>query len=418
VARVEAAPPPPPPPPPAKPLRPREPCGPTDREFESWFHRTFGGGYEVFHDGPDPDRIKDLAGEPKAEAERMLRRGLAACSIFAVQAIEGAGWRELVPDLARAVAANNSEFRADAILALKALGSTDDFTDELIDVLSSGSAEARISAAMGARRFSLDRFRGPLLERVRQDRSWLVRTHAAQSLYELADIYPRALIDHPAIAAAVEGDPKQLGSPMELLGLSPPLTAEKRARLAAAADQLDAEISARLAAGRCSKPGVPATVDLYFIPIQRRPVVALTVEASIGSCERKLAFVAFLESPGGFSQWVGAGISGRDPVRFDLKALPKSVPVAYARASGVLTVGTLTLDTAQSNVAVLYAGPNGVTARYQGRADLTFARAGRPAFATGVAVMDFEPEIAMALRTLVDGTPELRRLVRGGPPAP
>jgi hypothetical protein len=89
------------------------------------------------------------------------------------------------------------------------------------------------------------------------------------------------------------------------------------------------------------------------------------------------------------------------------------VTVAYTRATGLLAVGTFTLDTAKANVAVLSAGPNGVAARYQGRLGLTFDRHGRLASATGVALLDFQPEIAMAVRTLLDRTPELQGLVRG-----
>jgi hypothetical protein len=190
---------------PAPAAPPRE-CGPTDRDYEAWFRRTFSGGYEVFLDGPDPAQIRHLVGEPKAEAERMLRHGLDACSTVAVSAIEGAGWRDLVPDLTRAVATLGSpEFRAHVIVALKALGSRDDFSDELIGVLGAGSVQARITAAMGARHFSLERFRGPLLDRVRQDPSSFVRYHAADSLFELADIYPRELSDHPALMAAMAG---------------------------------------------------------------------------------------------------------------------------------------------------------------------------------------------------------------------
>lgn len=238
VAHAEAPAPAPPPP---------RACGPTDPDYEAWFRRTFGSGYEVFHDGPDPARIRDLAGEPKAEAERMLRRGLAACSTLAVSAIEGAGWQDLVPDLTRAVAfPSESAFRAQVILALKALGSRDDFSDQLIAVLSSGSTGARITAAMGARHFSLARFRGPLLDRVRQDPSWLVRNHAAESLLALADIYPRELVGHPALMAAVVGKSRNEASLLEGLGLPAPLTMETRERLAGAADQLDAEINARL----------------------------------------------------------------------------------------------------------------------------------------------------------------------------
>src|SRR5262249_49514157 len=150
-------------------------CGPVDREFEVWFHRTFGGGIELLEDGPDPARIQNLTGEPKAEAERMLRRGLAACSTSAVSAIERAGWRDLVPDLVPAVAFNDADFRARVILALHELGNRDDFTEDLIMVLGLGSDQARMTAAMGARHFSLQRFRRPLLDRVREDRSFDVR---------------------------------------------------------------------------------------------------------------------------------------------------------------------------------------------------------------------------------------------------
>ena len=121
------------------------------------------------------------------------------------------------------------------------MGSRDDFSDQLIGVLGAGSVEARITAAMGARRFSLDRFRVPLLDRVRQDPSWLVRYHAAESLFALADIYPREARGHPALMAAVAGKSSKNESLLEGLGFPAPLTAEERARLAGAADQLDAE---------------------------------------------------------------------------------------------------------------------------------------------------------------------------------
>jgi hypothetical protein len=391
------------------------PCGQTDREYEAWFHRTFGGGYEVFHDGPDAARIRDLTGEPKAEAERMLRRGLGACSSFAVSAIQGAGWRDLIPDLTRAVAADSSEFRAHVILALEDLGSRDDFSDELIAVLSTGSTQARMTAAMGARRFSLERFRGPLLDRVRQDPSWLVRNHAAQSLYVLADIYPRDLHDHPDVAMAVSGEAGRGAALVGLLDRPPPLTAEQRARLAVAAEKLDAEIAARLAAGRCWKPTPPTTVDLHVIPVNARRAVALTVEETVGSCERKLAFLVFVESAGGFGRWRVGGVSGGDPLKTELPTPPSPVTVTYTRATGLLTVGALTIDPAKSNVAVLSAGTKGVEVRYQGKLNLTFERHGRPAYETGVSMMDSRPEIELAVRALVDRTPEVRGLVGGAP---
>jgi hypothetical protein len=395
----------------APPPLPRE-CGATDRDYEVWLRRTFGGGYQVFTDGPDPARIRDLGGEPKAEAERMLRRGLDACSTFAVSAIERAGWRDLVPDLTRAVATLGApEFRAHVIIALEALGSRDDFSEELIGVLGAGSVPARITAAMGARHFSLAQFRGPLLDRVRQDPSWFVRSHAAESLFELADIYPRELNGHPALNAAVVGKSPQKSSLLEGLGLDVPLTAEERARLAGAADQLDAEIGARLAEGRCSKPVAPPGIGLHVVPVRDPHIVTLTVEESIGSCERKLAFVVFLESPAGFGRWLETGSSGRDPLRVGIATVPKPVTVSYSRATRLLTVGTFTLDASKANVAVLSAGPNGVISRYQAQLGLTFERDGHPAPSTGMGFFDAQPEITIEVRKLLARTPELQRLV-------
>ena len=398
------------PPPPAK---PRRPCGPTDHDYEAWFDRTFGTGPEVIQHGPDATRIQDLTGEPKAEAERMLRRGLAACSTAAVTAIERARWGDFVPDLSRAVAVDSPEFCANVILALKRLGSRLDFTEELIAVLSSRSTDARITAVAGARKFSIERFRGPLLDRVRQDPSWLVRVDAAESLYALADIYPRDLSDHPDVATAVhEGDER--GIPYGHLDVLPPLTPELRARLAVAAAKLDAEITERLAGGPCSKPARLTMVDLYTISVREQSIMALAVEETLGSCERKLAFVVFVESAGGFSQ-VAAGVSGPDPLKADLGTLPKRVPVTYTRATGLLTVGTLTIDPAKSNVAVLSAGPKRVEVRYQGKQDLTFERRGPPWGGTGFPVVDYQPEIDEAVGALVDRTPELRALVTPAP---
>jgi hypothetical protein len=371
-----------------------------------WFRRTFGSGPEVWQDGPDPARIRDLTGEPKAEAEWMLRRGLASCSTFAVTAIEGAGWRDMVPDLVPAVAFNDADFRARVILALNALGNRDDFTEDLITVLSLGPIEARMTAAIGARRFSLERFRRPLLERVREDRSGLVRVHAAESLIALADIYPRPLAEHPAIFAAVAGDPKAPD-----ITFTRPLTADQKSRLNAAADQLDAEISKRLAAGLCPEPTRRDRIGLHIIPIRGRQTAALTVEDSIGPCARTLGFVVFLESSGGFPNSIETSY-GRDPLKVEIQARPTPVTVTYSRATGVLTVGALTFDTAKANVAVVFSGPGGIVARYQGKVPLTFERNLSPAAETEMdEILDSRGELKMAVRSILDRTPELRRLV-------
>jgi hypothetical protein len=212
----------------------------------------------------------------------------------------------------------------------------------------------------------------------------------------------------------VREDPAR-GSLLDVRGLDPPLTAERRARLAVAAQELDAEITARLAAGPCSKPARPTMVDLHMIPVNERSMITLTVEETVGSCERKLAFLVFVESAGGFSQPRSAGVSGRDPLKTQIDTLPRKVPVTYTRVTGLLTVGTHVVDPAKANIVVLSAGPKGVEVRYQGKLDLTFERHGRPSVVTGMSILDYQPEIALAVRGLVDKTPELRALVRGAP---
>ena len=160
----------------------------------------------------------------------------------------------------------------------------------------------------------------------------------------------------------------------------------------------------------------PPGIDLHVIPVRDPHIVTLTVEESIGSCERRLAFVVFLESPAGFGRWLGAGSSGRDSLRVDIATVPNPVTVSYSRTTGLLTVGTFNLDTSKANVVFLSVGPNSMIARYQQAMGLTFERDGHPPPSTGMAFLDAQPEIALEVRKLLQRGPELQRLVerRGG----
>lgn len=389
-------------------------CGPDDAEWEKWFGDVFGRGYEVFHDGPDPTRLQKLTGKSKALAESMLRRGIQACSVFAAEAIEGAGWRTLIPDLKKAVAAPDWDFRVHVVLALKELGSTDDLTADLIACLGAPSTDARMTAAMGARRFALDRLRAPLLDRVRRDPSYLVRIHAAESLLDLADIYPPDLEGHPAIFSALV-DARDAKSPplLRVFGLERPPTPDEIARHGRAADLLDAAITERLAAGPCPKSTPLKTIDLYTLPVNDH-IVALTVEESVGPCERTLAFVVFLQSANGFDRWMAAGTSGRDPLDTSIATLPKPISLKYSRAGNTLRVGSVDLDAAKGNVLVLAIGSNGVTVRHQSKQSLSFRRSGR-AGSEPIPLLRFRSEVAAAVRALLDRSPDLRDLVSGGP---
>ena len=125
-----------------------------------------------------------------------------------------------------------------------------------------------------------------------------------------------------------------------------------------------------------------------------------------------VAFVVFLELPEGFSHRLGAGSMGRDPIRVELPTL-KPVTVSYSRATRLLTVGTVTLDTAKTNVAVLSLGQNGVAVRYQRELGLAFERERRTQPTTGIPLLDAQPEIVEEVRKLLAHTPELQGLVRG-----
>ena len=171
------------------------------------------------------------------------------------------------------------------------------------------------------------------------------------------------------------------------------------------------KIRVRLTEGRCSKPVALPGIDLHVIPGRDPHIVTLTVEESIGSCQRKLAFVVFLGSPAGFGRWLETGASGRDPFRVEIATVPKPVTVSYSRATRLLTVGTFTLDTSTANVAVLSTGPNGVTVHDQRELDLAFEREHRAQPATGLALFDAQPEIIEEVRKLLERVPELQGLV-------
>jgi hypothetical protein len=143
-------------------------------------------------------------------------------------------------------------------------------------------------------------------------------------------------------------------------------------------------------------------------------VVALTVEESVGACERTLAFVAFLQSPDGFGRWLSLGTSGHDPLTTSIELLPQPVTVEYRHATKILVVGSSSIDTTKGNVVVLAASAKGVAVRHQSTASLTFERRGRaPSF--GADLTRFRPEIEAAVRAFVDRSPELRGMLGSSP---
>jgi hypothetical protein len=335
----------------------------------------------------------------------MLRRGIRACDVFAVEAIERAEWRSLVPDLRPAATAENADFRAHVLIALKRIGGQYDLTDDLIAALSAPSVDARMTAAIGARQFTLERLRGPLLERVRRDPSYLVRYHAAESLLQLGDVYPPGLIEHPDIFRLMIDEPSGAGPSLAGIWAAPPSSSDL-ARFADAATRLDAAITARSAEGPCGKSMPLTEVALYVVRASDR-ALAITVEDQVGPCDLTLAFVALVRTRADVDRSYLAAATGKDPVHSEIPALPRNLPVEYSRATKTLTVGGVAIDLAKSNVVVLAREANGVTVRHRATMNLRFPHQGRPDN-SGLGLFGLDPEIGAAAQALVERSPELR----------
>ena len=330
--------------------RPVYHCRERDPEWETWDYGLKFRGTPVPVDLPRDKWLQHLRDQPKEVFETMVRRGIQTCDEFVLDLITDTDSRGLMPELVRAIGADKTAFGVSAILTLKRMGSTDDFTNDLIAALRADDFRTRLLAAGAAYQFPLSRVRAPLLDRVRRDPSPVVRERAASSLLDLADIYPRFFLEYPEIACGIDPFSSLDTLVRESLGKSPPLSADDLAACSRAAERLDALVTARLAGGPCTNP-VPLTfADPYvFFPGSSQNVVALTVEESIGSCERTLAFVVFVQSPDGFSKHLLSDVS-KFPLKLAVAARPTAVSITYENKTKRLVVGKSAFEGIPGNV--------------------------------------------------------------------
>jgi hypothetical protein len=390
--------------------RPVYHCRQRDPEWEAWEYHLKLHGTPPPVEWPRDKWLQRLRDQPKEVFETMVRRGIQACDESVLDLITDTDSRSLMPELLRAVGADNTPFGVSALLTLKKLGSTDDFTNDLIAALQADAFRTRSIAAGAAHQFPLSRVRAPLIDRVRRDPSPVVREEAASSLLDLADLYPRFSLEYPEIACGVDPFSSMETLLREALDRSSPLSADDLAACSRAAERLDALITARLAGGRCTKPVTLTFADPYvFFPGSSHNVVALTVEESIGSCERSLAFVVFVQSPGGFSKQLLSDVS-KFPLKIAVAALPTEVSITYENKTKRLVVGNSAFEGMPGNVVVVSADRNGIVTRFQTADNLTFARHGRPPREEFRGV-SFEPEIIAAVQALLARSPALRQQV-------
>jgi hypothetical protein len=330
------------------------------RAWTTWRDRSFGTPFEVFHDGPDASRIARLTGEPRAEAERMLRLGLEACDSVAPEVLEQLTPARLLPELRSLLDATSSDFRAEVVRALAVLDREHDYTAFLLPLFTDRSMTARITATMAARFFPPAELRAPLLDVVRHDGSYLVRYHAAESLLALGDVHPAGLADHPVLLQSLAGQPQEemrlLAS--GLLGVQATPSAEERRSFARAADLLGDLLHDRVT-GRCSAPVRLDTLHHRFSQLDDH-VLAVVVYEAESSCEHRLAFLVYLRSAdGSASRSLG-----------DLRRLARSI--AFDGHDRLRLEG-VQLDASTGNAALLEKGPTGWIVNYAEKANLTFA---------------------------------------------
>jgi hypothetical protein len=361
-------------------------CDESSRELTADWQRWSRENLPIAPDGVDFARIKALAAAQPATAERMLRLGLSLCDPIAAQAITVTKLRALLPELkalldpanvggglvrAGAGGATNAAasagsakkvaaFRVDVVRAANAVDPATDYAPHLVPLLSDRDRNVRISAAMGARRFHRDGMTKALLETVRRDKEYLVRYHAAQSLLDLGDIYPRDIADHRRLFDAITGP--LTGAPV----------AADFDRYALGARMLEKMMADR-AAGKCSASVRPATIHGDVVRVGDR-VVAVALDAAESSCAKEFAFVVFVEA-GAAGQWAVSGVeTTRDPTEVEVTTPTGPVVVEYSRAAGTARVRGVE-TTKGDNTIVLAIGRDGrVTPKWSGRLDTRIAR--------------------------------------------
>jgi len=284
----------------------------------------------------------------------------------------------LLPELRGLVTASSVEFRAAVLTALALMDPGTDYSVHLLPLFKNASHQTRMTVVIAARHFPFKSVGPALLDVVRNDGSFLVRYHAAESLLELGDVYPRELASHKELfkdlADASDVSKAQLLGNM--LGSAAPPTAEQRSRHARAAETLRRLIAERAAQGKCS-PLTPVGVGKGHLSTMDGHIVALAIDAAESSCERELAFLIFIGSQHrGLGPDVVQDIPGfiENDLTVMLPTVSGDLEIEYRAAAGVLRVGKVELKRSAGNVAVFASTPQGLVLRYTGTANLRFPR--------------------------------------------
>jgi hypothetical protein len=362
-------------------------CDDASPELRADWQRWSRQNVPIGPDGVDFAPIKKLAASEPATAERMLRLGLSLCDPIAAQAVTVTKLRALQPDLkallrepagnggsggstglVRAVGAPGAAagrlaaFRVDVVRAANAVDPATDYAAYLVPLLSDRDRNVRISAVVGARRFHKEGVTAALLDTIRRDKEHLVRYHAAQSLLELGDIYPRDVADHRRVFDALSGPLDGAPTPRDF------------DRYALAARMLEKMMADR-AAGKCSEAVRPTSVHGDLVQVGER-AVAIAVDAAESSCAREFALVVFVEAARA-GRWAVSGVeTTQDPATIEITTPNGPATFEYARAAGVARLGDRATVNGENTLVLSVASDGRVTAKWVGRLDTKVARGG------------------------------------------
>ncbi|MDC0715893.1 hypothetical protein [Nannocystis bainbridge] len=181
--------------------------------WSRWKEDTFGTGYHIWHEGLDVAAVTRLKGQARTRALAMLQLGRSLGDDHASEAL--AAMRDPPTLEAMRVRLDGGDppldpsTRVRFVRALHDVAPDPRLADHLVAILQSTWSKgqpwsARVDAAMALRVFAGPADEAALLHAV-ADPSYLVRSHACDSLLHRWGVRRRRISDHPALFALIRG---------------------------------------------------------------------------------------------------------------------------------------------------------------------------------------------------------------------
>lgn len=150
----------------------------------------FGDPYMMWHDGIDPTSVCGLEGAERDQAEDMLVNSMKEGSYWAPMGLRELRSEKAVPIMKDMLAWANGVLLIEIAIALNVIEETTDHNPYIIHVLQKHpSPYTRLKAAMKLRNFPTPEVIEALFDAI-NDRDYLVRNHASESLLAIHGLEP------------------------------------------------------------------------------------------------------------------------------------------------------------------------------------------------------------------------------------